>query len=258
MVEPEFALNIGYIARTMANFGLTRLVVVSNRRLGKLQINSAKVFASHGKGIVENIKYARSMGALRRKFRLLIGTTAIVGTRKANLTRRTMDVESCAMRLSKRISLQPRATCIVLGRDTTGMTNEELRCCDYNLTVRASERYNTLNVSHAIAITLYVFSKFLKKTEVRPNVTISSRKERERVISLFEELAMLSDFQKFKSMLLRETMSRLLDRADPSLRETYLLMGLASKAASKIRRQSIQSPLRTHPSELSSSSKMEL
>ena len=179
------------------------------------------------------------MRALRDRFTLLVGTTAIVGTRKANLTRKTLDAEICASRLINRISRRPQQTCIVLGRDTTGMTNEELRCCDYNMTIKASDEYNTLNVSHAFAIVLYIFSRALKNTSRIPEIiAASSRNERKRTISLFEHLAELSDFQRFKTGLLRETLTRLFDRADPSVREIYLLMGLASKAVSRIERTS--------------------
>lgn len=221
----------------MANFGLSKLVVVSPRRLENDRFIEARKFASHGGNIVDDMEYIKSMKALRGKFKLLIGTTAITGTRKANLTRKTLDAEVCASRLGDRISQEPRLTCIVLGRDTTGMTNEELRYCDYNMTIRASDDYNTLNVSHAFAIIMYIFSKTLaKKGNRNERKTPSSRREREQAISLFEQLADLSDFQKFKFGLLRETLSRLFDKADPSLRETYLMMGLASKAVSKIKR----------------------
>lgn len=243
MVEPEFGLNVGYVARTMANFGLSRLVIVSSRRLENDRVIEARKFASHGGNIVDKIEYIKSMKALRGKFKLLVGTTAITGTRKANLTRKTLDAEVCASRLCGRISQKPHLTCIVLGRDTTGMTNEELRYCDYNMTIRASYDYNTLNVSHAFAIIMYVFSKTLTKKSSRyERKTASSRREREQAISLFEQLAELSEFQKFKAGLLRETLSRLFDRADPSLRETYLLMGLAGKALSKIKRTPMSPP----------------
>lgn len=240
-MEPEFGLNLGYIARTMANFGLTNLIVVSSSRFGSELIGEARMFASHGGTIIDNLKYVNSMKLLRRRFRLLVGTTAIEGTRKANLTRKTLDAEVCALRLSNRMSQEPTGACIVLGRDTTGMTNDELRCCDYCMTIRASAEYNTLNVSHALAIILYVFSKTLKREKnVRQNSSATPRKVREQAVSLFEQLAELSDFQEFKSNLLREAISRMFDRADPSLREIYLMMGLASKAVSKIKRTSTQ------------------
>jgi len=241
VVEPEFGLNLGYVARTMANFGLQKLIVVSPKRLDRKRLDEAKLFASHGKKLIDEIKFVPSMARLREKFPLLIGTTAIEGTRKANLTRKTLGVEECACKVADRISARPSTSCIVLGRDTTGMTNEELKSCDYNMTIRASNEYNTLNLSHAAAIILFVFSEILQKNPTQTKEkTASTRKERERAILIFEELAEASEFQKFKSGLLTEAMTRLFDRGEPSLREIYLLMGLASKATSKIRRLSSQ------------------
>lgn len=237
VVEPEFGINLGYVARTMANFGMQKLIVVSPKKVDQERLDEARMFASHGKQLIDDIDYLPSMSALRKRFRLLIGSTAIQGTRKANLTRKTLDVEECALKLKERIASRPRSVCIVFGRDTTGMTNEELKCCDYTTTIRASESYNTLNVSHAAAIILFVFSRALeKKLNHSRKKSTSTRKERERAILLFEQLAIEAEFQKFKSGLLKEAMTRLFDRGDPSLREIYLMMGLASKATSKIKR----------------------
>jgi tRNA/rRNA methyltransferase len=241
IVEPEFGLNLGYLARSMANFGMQRLIVVTPKRLDRNRLDEAKLFASHGKRLIEKIEIVSSMEKLRKQFRLLIGTTAIEGTRRANLTRKTLGVEECASRLKDRILACSSAACIVFGRDTTGMTNEELKSCDYTMTIRASNEYNTLNVSHAAAIILFVFSRSLEENKKRTvSTTASTRRERERAVLLFQQLAEISEFQKFKSGLLKETMTRLFDRGDPSLRELYLLMGLASKATSKIRRLSNQ------------------
>lgn len=226
----------------MSNFGLRRLIVVSQKKIDPKQLNEARIFASHGKKLVDEIEFVNSVRDLRKKFGLVIGTTAIEGTRKANLTRKTLEVEECASRLSARIIQNPAKTSLVFGRDTTGMTNEELRSCDYNITIRASFSYNTLNLSHAAAIVLYVFSKHLaRKPQASREIVATTRRERERAAMLFEELAEASEFQKFKSALLKETISRLFDKADPSRREVYLLMGLASKASSKIRRLSASS-----------------
>ncbi len=136
--------------------------------------------------------------------------------------------------------------CFVFGRDTTGLTNEELRECDYSVTIRTLSDYNTLNVSHAAAIVFYAFVRAgglegTSKEKLKhplDSTPLSSRKERERVVKLFLKLAADSEFQSFKEKLLRETLERVLNRSDPTLRELYLLMGLASKADSKIKRLS--------------------
>ncbi len=242
IIEPEFGLNIGYVARVMSNFGLTKLIIVSSKKLEEGELRAAKLFASHAKHLLDNVRYVPDLARLRRQFKLLVGSTAIEGTRRANLTRKTLDVETCAARLAPRVISDPKNVCLVFGRDTTGMTNEELKLCDYNMTIRASRAYNTLNISHALAIVLFVFSRRQLGAGKELKVEPTSRLARERAIILFGQLASVSGFQRFKSRMLKETLGRMLDRADPSIRETYLLMGLASKATGKINRLSNSQP----------------
>jgi tRNA/rRNA methyltransferase len=256
IVEPEFGINLGYLARTAANFGMKKLVVVSGRKLEKEKFSTALLFAAHGRSLVENLEYSSSVQSLKRKFKILIGTTAIEAKRKSNLTRRTLGLEECSRTIISQVKSQSRKktdACFVFGRDTTGLTNEELRECDYSLTIRTLSNYKTLNVSHAAAIVFYAFvraagsvgtnnEKVKRPLESTP---LSSRKERKRVVNLFLKLAVDSEFQSFKGKLLRETLERVLNRSDPTLRELYLLMGLASKADSKIKRLSDRTSIGT-------------
>ena len=250
IVEPEFALNVGYLARIMANFGLKQLYIVSKEK-NPLDQKQALRFSSHGYQFIERIKYLKSLDQLREKFRILVGTTAIRGKRKSNITRKTYSLEQSipfVHRALERSQVGPKrraltdnneALCVVFGRDTTGLTNEELRKCDYNITISSGTKYNTLNVSHAAAILFFAFQDYLKSIPYSDNQTVTkrepTRKEKERVVTLFQELAEVSDFQDYKKSKLQETMTRLLDRSNPSLRELYILMGLASKARTKIK-----------------------
>lgn len=238
LVEPEFALNIGYVARCMANFGVEKMYVVSPKKPESKKLEEARIFASHGDYIVKNVRFVKSLASIAKANTILIGTTAIQASRKSNLTRRTMGLEECASKVAVSLSTgKTFSACIVLGRDTTGLTNDELRICDYNLTIRTGSDYNTLNISHAVAIILHEFTKRLIQSQIgRSKLEHAGRKERERAILLFEELAKKSEFQRFKSDLLKQTLIRLFGRSDPTLRETYLLMGLASRAVSKIDR----------------------
>lgn len=231
-VEPEFPINIGYLARAMANFGMQRLYIVSAHRLKKEDSIVAGTFASHGSNIIEEVKYVRSVSKLKERYQLLIGTTAIVGKRKSNITRKALSPEECAKEISTG-NVTTDKMCFLFGRDTTGLTNQELEQCDYVISIRTGSEYNTLNISHAASLIFYIFSRH--RLQVRENKEMSTRRERERVIGLFEELAEISDFQKFKRGRLRETLNRLLNRSMPSMRELYLLMGLASKTKGKIR-----------------------
>jgi len=253
LVEPEFTINVGYVGRVMANFGLSQLIIVGRDGFSATKLEEAERFASHGSYVLERSKNFSSFAELRKKFKFILGTTAIRGRRKGNLTRKTLDVKECARRVTRLIDLgKSNQLCIVLGRDTTGLTNEELQQCDFTATIDTGTPYNTLNLSHALSILLYVFREQVQelsrrdrngKRSVQGGKGTSQRKERDRVMRLFEQLALSSDFQKFKRGKLRETLSRLLGRSDPSLRELYLLMGLASKANSKIIRLSSMASL---------------
>jgi TrmH family RNA methyltransferase len=253
VLQPEFGINLGYIARAMANFGLDKLTLVTNnRKFPENQLREAILFSAHARYLLEKMNYVETIDDLRQHYELLIGTTAIEARRKSNLTRRTLDIEECAEIVTKRITRRPAEAIIVFGRDTTGLTNEELSGCDYTFTIRTGSKYNTLNVSHAAAISFYIFSQKIKiassaeRSEFKGHIAgwyrgsnesiIPSRKERDRAVSLFEELAENAEFQEFKKGLLREALNRMFNRGDPSLREIFLLMGLASKASSKIER----------------------
>lgn len=243
IVEPEFGINLGYLARTAANFGMKDLIVISRIGLQKNELAQAELFSAHGRNLIERMNYLPSMNSLKQKYKTLIGTTAIEARRKSNLTRTNLSPEECSRRVFERLDKKEGA-CFVFGRDTTGLTNEELRKCDYNLTIRTRSNYNTLNVSHAAAIVFYVFANQAVRSsppQSRPGnggPAPSGRKERDRAIALLLRLAQDSDFKGYKQDLLRESLERLLNRANPSLREIYLLMGLASKSTGKIRRLS--------------------
>ena len=252
VVEPEFALNVGYLARSMANFGLKQLyIVMPKAKQSTFDIDRALLFSSHGDQVMKRAKFLDSMDRLRERFKIVVGTTAIRGKRMSNITRKTLGLDEAIPRILRSLRDYPdphaRSTkrqrtklCFVFGRDTTGLTNEELQKCDYAITISTGTKYNTLNISHAAAILFFCFSRSVRlgnptsqhlreSIEGRP-----SRAERERLSLIFQELAKVSDYQEFKRDKLRETITRMLDRSNPSLRELYLLMGLASKARRKI------------------------
>ncbi len=152
MVEPRYSINVGYVARVMANFGLSDLVLVSGG--GKLRTLAARKFASHGSGILERARVVPSLRSLRGERGLLVATTAKVEGSSRRLLRRPISVDELI-----EVARDRRDVAIVLGRDTIGLTNEEIAQCDYVLHVQTWTDYPTLNVSHALAIILYEVAK---------------------------------------------------------------------------------------------------
>ncbi|MHB1908128.1 MAG: RNA methyltransferase [Nitrososphaerales archaeon] len=237
MVEPEYAMNVGYVARVMANFGVSDLYVIGRKQ--DLDRSKMFKFASHGERIIETMRVLKSLEVLKGRFNILIGTTAIRARRKSNITRGTFDLEKSLPLIFSHIPRldQKKDICLVFGRDTTGLTNSELRLCDYAVTINTGTSYNTLNISHACGIILYKLAEYSRShSGIKPKVSrFSDVKEKRRIVELFAELALLSDYQEHKKDKFELAMRRMLNRSSPSLKELYFIMGLVSKANSKIK-----------------------
>jgi len=149
LVEPQYPVNLGHTARLAKNFGIDRLYLVNP----KVDMSVASIYASHATDVLENAEVV-TLSQLRRKNELLVATTAVGARRLSNVTRNSVKPEEVAghVRSAKSASL-------VFGRDTTGLTNDEIRVCDITTVVDTGSRYRTLNISHAAAILLYVISR---------------------------------------------------------------------------------------------------
>lgn len=223
LVQPSRPLNIGYVARTMGNFGLERLYIVNSK---KNLTPAAVKFASHVPFIVSKSKNC-SFDELRSKFRILIGSTAIEGVSSSNVPRSTIDPKE----LAARISGFEAHTCIVFGRDTTGLTNKELALCDMIVRIPARVEYPTLNISHAAAILFYELSQ----SRFPSSRILASSDARSRTLSLVLELAEELRIPKYKISLIHAAFKNILGRGLPSSRETFLLTGILRKALVALR-----------------------
>ncbi|MEM3383070.1 MAG: TrmJ/YjtD family RNA methyltransferase [Nitrososphaerales archaeon] len=217
LVEPIYEVNVGLIARVMKNFGLEELLLINP----KVNLNEAKKFASHGSDILEKAKII-SFDELIKSFDTVIGTTAIVAKKSSNILRKALTPEDLAENLKD----YSGTLCLLFGRESTGLSNKELKKCDLVTSISTGTEYRTLNISHSVAIILYEILK--KKTE--SNEEIVSREDKDRIIKYSIKLAEMCGFQKHKIPLIEEVMKKLMVKGKPTPRESYLLMGLLRKA----------------------------
>lgn len=222
LVEPKLAINVGYIARLMKNFGLKELLFIKP----KFNANRAKVFAMGGRDILDKAKVI-DFNELR-KFDLLIGTTAIRARSRLNITRDSITPERLVGMLRKNSN-----ACMVLGRESTGLTNRELSYCDVVVNIDTLTDYKTLNISHALAIILYEIA-----AKGRSLKTAASKNERELLMSYTVNLARKSDYPKHKQEMLQTTMKRILASSSPTPKEVMLLVSLLRDVTLAIDRSS--------------------
>lgn len=221
--KPRMADNVGGVARAMANFGLSRLVL-SSPATWHFDSRSA-VRAEH---ILENAHMALSFEEAVAPFSWVCGTTSRRVRRRPALTPREMAAEAMR-RLEGGGSI-----CVVIGAENHGLTSEDLERCDAICRIETSAEQPSINLAQAASILTYELSLALRGP--RPPRETARRASREDIDRLFEvarevllDVGFLNPQQPEK--ILAE-LRRLLIRGEPTHREA----GLLTAAAQQIRR----------------------
>ncbi|MGM5487952.1 MAG: RNA methyltransferase [Nanobdellota archaeon] len=170
--EPENPGNIGAIARVMANFGVYNLYLI-NPACDHI-CEEALCRAKHGKEILQNATVCD-----QAPVDILVGTTARTGSDK-NINRVFLPPQDFAFKANR----SQGKIGILFGRESSGLTNEELSRCDFTVTIPTATTYPTLNISHACTIICYE----LLKEQSRPLFELPKKEEKEKVMKDFDTL----------------------------------------------------------------------
>jgi tRNA/rRNA methyltransferase len=230
LVEPEKEGNIGSVARSMRNFGLTDLCLVSPKTpVG----DEAYRYATRGKQILEKARVVRTLSDALRGVDRVVGTTAIVGTSTRNILRMVID----PAQLASRVAGTTGSLALLFGRESTGLSNRELQQCDIIVSIHASEDYNVLNVATAASI---VFYELYKVRQTRPRSLEPSQMSIDRLVSIFNQLANGADLPPHRKRLADRAFRNVLAKSIISRREVSLIMGVLRRTRDKMNTVSSQ------------------
>ncbi|MBR9692994.1 RNA methyltransferase [Candidatus Woesearchaeota archaeon] len=219
IVGIEHPGNLGAVARAMKNFGVAKLVLVDP----KCSVDEeAKNRAKWANAVLEN---ATTGGLeLLEEFDLVVGTTAELGN-DFNLPRTPLFPAQLAERLAK----VDGQVALVFGRESDGLTNEELGKCDLTVTIPANEEYPVLNLSHAVAVTLYAITSHEDWIEERyPLVRATEKRQLQKMLD--ETLDSMSFQTAEKKETQRILWKRLIGKSFLTQREAMALLGFLKKA----------------------------
>jgi tRNA/rRNA methyltransferase len=226
LVRPQFAGNIGAVARIMRNMGLDDLVLVAPE--ANRDERQARQLSTHGEEILDRSRIVAELEAAVADCVLLAATSARVG----GLFRRQSVVspEASAKEMIDALSAGPVA--LVFGPERTGMTDAEVTRCHHLIHIPAADDYPALNLAQAVAICVYE----LRRAWLRHNgdfplshpQPIAAFADQERA---FENLRIALEQVHFlfgeKGPVLMHGLRHLLGRARLSPMEVRLLLGLA-------------------------------
>ncbi len=229
LVEPKTPGNVGFAARVLANFGVDSLRIVGEDPRND---EHARMFSVRAFEILESAGVFADLESALDDMHASWAATARVG-RNHSVTRAAVPLQE----LPNPLFVGGRVA-LVFGREDAGLTNKEISLCDLAFTIPASKGYPSLNLSHAVAVTLYeLFRKFAPEeppepTEAKP----ATREEREIVYKFFDEVVDELDIKDYRKPIARQVFRNLLGRAYMTGREVATLTGVVRKLRNLVKR----------------------
>ncbi len=139
--------NIGSAARAMKTMGLSELYLVKPKSFPDEQ---AIVMSSSAKDILDRAVVVDTMEEAIADCQLVVGASA---RHERTLSWDIQDSRDCGELLVQQANLNKVA--VVFGRESSGLSNDELALCQHLLHIPANPEYSSLNVASAVQIISY-------------------------------------------------------------------------------------------------------
>eukprot|EP01105_Mastigella_eilhardi_P007108 TRINITY_DN1855_c0_g1_i1.p1 TRINITY_DN1855_c0_g1~~TRINITY_DN1855_c0_g1_i1.p1 ORF type:complete len:387 (-),score=75.82 TRINITY_DN1855_c0_g1_i1:55-1176(-) len=154
LVGVQYPSNVGAVARLCRVFNVARLLVVKPNC--DVHHADAQLAATHGQWYLENMVVLDDISELHSHCSYAAGFTARI---TKNISRTPFTLAQFAANAPTLAALgkegAEKLTGLVFGRESDGLANEELNCCDAVVTIPIVSENPVLNVSHAAGIALY-------------------------------------------------------------------------------------------------------
>jgi len=219
LVEPSVGGNIGAVARAMANFGYSNLVLV--RPKCDHVSEEAQGRAKKARPILKKAKIVKDL----QGFDYLIGTTSQIGT-DFNIPRSPITPKELAQVIKGKTKGNIG---IVFGPEGPGLTNMEIEKCDFVVTIPTHRKYHSMNLSHSVSIILYELYQAAGKDKVHSSITPVTETEKKQVMKMVNQVLKDYEFRSTRIETQRKLWKKIIGKLFMSKRESYALMGFLRK-----------------------------
>jgi tRNA/rRNA methyltransferase len=238
LVSPRNPLNIGAVARAMANFGFARLTVVAPFEPHWQEARSAV----GAEALLQNAKRTESLAEA------VAGCTLVAGT--GTLTYRkpeqpVVPLPSLAPRVLDELARGGRIA-LVFGPEKHGLTREDLSWCHVLVEIPTDTRQPSMNLGQAVAVCLYeISSRALPNPPELPRTVqvpadrpaAASSASLDLLAGVIEETMAAAGYSP-RSMQAanRHDLRLMLRRLGPSAKDTRRILGLFRRVLYRIKR----------------------
>lgn len=227
MVETSHPGNIGACARAMKNMGLSQLYLVKPRLFPH---DEATARASGAGDVLQQATICGSLDQALEGCSVVIGASA----RRRSIAWPELNPRECAALVAPHS--QEANVAIVFGRESSGLSNEELDRCGYLVHIPCNEAFSSLNVAAAIQVVSYELRMYLEQGEAVEEAIESldepaTSEELEGLYEHMQQALVDIDFlDADKPRKLMRRVRRLYNRAVLERREVNILRGILSAA----------------------------
>ena len=231
--------NIGATARAMKTMGLQHLELVNPRIFPSKE---ATAMAAGADDILDNVSIYGELADAIKDCNRVFGTSA----RVRSISWPVIKPEEAARQLAEMVvSRSPVA--VVFGRESSGLTNEELELCNSMISIPVNPDYTSLNIAAAVQIICYEIRKALYEFEVpehgnREGVPLATTGELELFYEhLQQSITDIGFFNPENPRLLMRRLRRLFNRAQLDQNEYNILRGILAAAQKSAKQDKDQS-----------------
>ncbi len=228
LIKPQLGENIGACARSMKNFGFSKLYIVDPKI--NFPNNKAKATSVGAYDIINKAKVFKTIERAIDPFNLIISLSA----RRRDINKKHISLQefqSIIRRRNIKIGL-------MFGPEASGLSNQDLSFSNFILQIPTSSKFKSLNLSHSLTIICYEIFKVFNKKIIKKrssNLKLSSKSKIsstvKHLINLLEKKNFFIPHEKRHSMILN--INNLIYRLQPNDKELRILASIISTLGKK-------------------------
>ena len=229
LVKPQLGENIGACARSMKNFGFTKLHIVSPKI--NFPNHKAKATSVGAFDVINKAKVFNETKEAISNFDIIVSLSA----RRRDINKKNISLNDFIKLVKKRNNSNFG---LMFGPEASGLSNKDLSFSNYILQIPTSPKFKSLNLSHSLTIICYEIFKIFNEKLFKKNKTNIKISSKSKINSLIKHLLRLLDEKEFfmpkekkHSMLLN--INNLIYRLEPNDKELRILASIISSLSKK-------------------------
>ncbi|PYB68068.1 rRNA methyltransferase [Thermoplasma sp. Kam2015] len=226
LVYPKYQGNIGAVARSMWNSGLKHLIIVGNK-----PEDEAFARSMGGRFILENAEIVDDFSCIVSRFNIIAATSSTASNDEKHFRRLPLTPE----KFWDEMAGENGKIALVFGREDDGLRNAEIEKCNYFINIPGNPEYPVYNLSHAVAIILYVmFTRFNPPENIEVAAIVPEHED--LMIRDIIQIMRMTSYPEHKIRNTEVLIRRLIARSHMSDREYFRMMGVIRRVKDSLSR----------------------